>query len=93
MGNMSYCRFQNTSLDFEECVDTFQEMVYEGGKLSREETRAFGRLLESVGNLMEAISNHTGMSYDEVLDNIGGDAGAFAKKILSTIPEPADDES
>lgn len=93
MGNMSYCRFQNTATDFEDCVESFQEMVYEGGKLSREEARAFGRLLESVGDLMEAISNHTGMSYDEVLDSIGGDAGSFAKNILSTIPEPADDES
>ena len=91
MGNMSYCRFQNTSLDFEECVDTFQDMVYEGGKLSPEEARAFGKLLESVGNLMEAISNHTGLGYDEVLDNIGGDAGAFAKKILNDIPEPTDE--
>lgn len=91
MGNMSYCRYQNTAPDFADCVEALQQMIYEGGKLSKEETNAFGNMLGSVGELIETIAKHTGMDHESILDNIGGDAKAFAKQILSTIPEPTDD--
>ncbi len=31
MGNMSYCRFQNTSLDLQDCIDEIEEMWNNNG--------------------------------------------------------------
>ena len=42
MGNMSYCRFQNTVGDLEDCYDA----IMEGGELSSEEESAKDRLIE-----------------------------------------------
>lgn len=43
MSNMSYCRFQNTSGDLEECLDALEE----GASLSSEEHRAATRMFLS----------------------------------------------
>lgn len=39
MGNMSYCRFQNTVIDLQDCYDHSDE------ELSKEEQRAKDRLI------------------------------------------------
>ena len=41
MSNMSYCRFQNTVEDLEDC----QEHIFETEDLSKEEERARARLI------------------------------------------------
>ena len=62
MGNMSYCRFQNTFSDFEDCKDAILGMTSgEGGALEGEELRYAKRLIESafelVGILNEQITD------------------------------------
>ena len=48
MSNMSYCRFQNTSSDLEDCKDALDAVINEGiGKLSHEEVHAAKRLVQS----------------------------------------------
>lgn len=46
MSNMSYCRFQNTLMDLQDCQEVLDEMtVEEAGKLSDEERRAATKLV------------------------------------------------
>ena len=48
MSNMSYCRFQNTSGDLEDCKNALDAVINEGiGKLSHEEVHAAKRLVQS----------------------------------------------
>ena len=37
MGNMSYCRFQNTSHDLQDCIDALENYDGEEDKLSKAE--------------------------------------------------------
>ena len=45
MGNMSYCRFQNTLDDLRDCRDALMEMGDYEKELDEEEARAAKRLL------------------------------------------------
>jgi len=45
MGNMSYCRFQNTLDDLRDCRDALMEMDDYEKELDEEEARAAKRLL------------------------------------------------
>lgn len=43
MSNMSYCRYENTSMDLQDCIDNLEEPQYEGEaykELSDTEKRA-----------------------------------------------------
>jgi hypothetical protein len=61
MANMSYCRFQNTVMDMEDCFNAMYEAVdmEEPMKLSDDEQRAFQRmynLMEDMINMMEEVT-------------------------------------
>ena len=47
MGNMSYCRFQNTAQDLSECVDSLDD------DLSKEEQRARKQLVRLCREIVE----------------------------------------
>lgn len=59
MGNMNYCRWQNTASDLQDCIDVvdehpdFEEYY---ASLSDEERRAFKRLWETAYTFMDEIS-------------------------------------
>lgn len=49
MANMSYCRFQNTVMDLQDCYDSLHEMLDDdemAEDLSSEELRAKKRLIQ-----------------------------------------------
>lgn len=50
MPNMSYCRFQNTVADLEDCI----EAIENGEKLSPEEFQAYEEMVELVQRFNEA---------------------------------------
>lgn len=50
MSNMSYCRFENTAKDLEDCVDALEEVEGDITKLSKSEQRAFHKLLQLADN-------------------------------------------
>jgi hypothetical protein len=61
MANMSYCRFQNTVTDMEDCFNAMYEAVENGEPmdLSNDEQRAFQRmynLMEDMINMMEEVT-------------------------------------
>lgn len=52
MSNMSYCRFQNTSKDFLDCVDALNE-VWDEAELSTEEFEAARTIREKCDEYIE----------------------------------------
>lgn len=48
MANMSYCRFQNTTIDLEECLDVLRDREYEKVSLSKDEYYACENMFDSI---------------------------------------------
>jgi hypothetical protein len=65
MSNMSYCRFQNTSDDLEDCRDALMNRI-EGteGKLSRDELHAAKRLASIAAVLLMALVEAGGIDLE-----------------------------
>ncbi len=55
MSNMSYCRFQNTLRDLQDCAGVMEEGENEIRKLSSEEKRAFVSMMDVCSNMLAAI--------------------------------------
>ena len=54
MSNMSYCRFENTSLDLKDCLDAIREDYYtEDEPISSREAQALQSLLEQAEELID----------------------------------------
>jgi hypothetical protein len=58
MANMSYCRFQNTSNDLEDCADALEELANDPSArpLSEEELAAARRLVRSCRAILELVA-------------------------------------
>ena len=70
MGNMSYCRFQNTLQDMRDCYEALQS----GETLSRDEHSAMEMLVE----ICDRISGEFGMDHSfEMRNNINLDDGSL----------------
>jgi len=71
MSNMSYCRFQNTSNDLQDCIDAIEEMNNNNGRngydepLSNDEQEAFRSMIEMCRTYLEFS--------EELLDTIDND--------------------
>jgi hypothetical protein len=74
MSNMSYCRFQNTDRDLDDCKDALEEMVdgYLGLRgappLSREELAAAKSLVRNCANILNLLAEATGQDVERLLD-------------------------
>lgn len=56
MANMSYCRFRNTSIDFEDCINGLNDIINgEDDALSCDERRAAERIYRMCEEYMEAF--------------------------------------
>jgi len=70
MGNLSYCRFENTAKALQDCIDAVEEMMDNNGKdshgqvLSTSEKVAFEELIE----LCDNYSNYA-QTIQEQIDN------------------------
>ena len=53
MGNMSYCRFENTSRDLQDCIEAIQDHYKQCTDLSRYELRALSDLLEQAEEIID----------------------------------------
>ena len=74
MSNMSYCRFQNTASDLEDCKDALEEMIGDRtGKLSQEELHAAKRLVQTCLDIVRLLDDARMLS-DRILIDID-DAG------------------
>jgi hypothetical protein len=77
MPNMSYCQFENTASDMQQCLDTLAEAVESGmsydqflANLSSDyERRAIPRLAElllSMGEAFEQLHDNEGLSEEQL---------------------------
>lgn len=53
MSSMSYCRFQNTRPDLEDCVEALEEIDFNLSELSKAEARAADALIELCQRVVE----------------------------------------
>jgi len=67
MSNMSYCRFENTSRDFSDCVDALEQIEFGNEEpLSRREHAAAIDLLVKATDMLLAVSLATGVEVDDL---------------------------
>lgn len=58
MSNMSYCRFQNTYRDLEDCLQALEDLLYQnedGSPLSDSETRHARNLIKTAQEIIELV--------------------------------------
>jgi hypothetical protein len=70
MSNMSYCRFENTSGDLQDCINAVGEMIEGGYDLDEYEQRAFQRLIKQAAELLELVGDSVGMEVEELCHKI-----------------------
>jgi hypothetical protein len=67
MANMSYCRFQNTLIDFRDCAATINAMIHEDAEpLSDYELRAAKSLVHEAYELLLEMCDATGLEIDDL---------------------------
>jgi hypothetical protein len=61
MANMSYCRFQNTTMDLEACANAIEESIDSGEPmdLSEEEQGAFERMYNLLQGMQQSMEEAT----------------------------------
>lgn len=58
MSNMSYCRFENTSADLEDCIEAIQEMTVDGfADLNRTEQIALVEMINQCARFIAECEN------------------------------------
>lgn len=48
MANMSYCRFHNTRLDMDDCIEALKRAEWDGEKISKEEVRYCKMMFDTI---------------------------------------------
>ena len=48
MSNMSYCRFNNTKIDMDDCIEAMQNHIYYGETISHSERESARRMFKSI---------------------------------------------
>ena len=73
---MSYCRFQNTSGDLQDCLEVMQELIYNWERLSQKELSAMHNMkliaeefLELYDDLEELKKRHNDEEFIRMLVN------------------------
>ena len=65
MMNMGYCRFENTSLAFDECADAIEEITNGNAPaLSPSETRAAKNLLRQAIDLLQLVAEEAAVEVE-----------------------------
>ena len=64
MANMSYCRYQNTAIDLEDCASAMEEEGY--GDLEFREQMAADRLYEICRRYIQAYEQEIGIENEDI---------------------------
>ena len=65
MANMSYCRFENTANDLQDCLDNLNSQDRDGEPLSKSETEYRKRLIELCQEVVDSAEDIEEDSYVE----------------------------
>lgn len=82
MGNMSYCRFQNTVGDLRDCQGALEELLAGDGKLSREELSAAIRLVETCQEIISEVAGRSEKAQKQI-DEFGAIDDTEVNRILT----------
>jgi len=71
MANMSYCRFQNTAGDLDDCQSAFEGLVNDPDEkpLSREELAAAKRLVKTCAAILNLLAETVDVPVEELLED------------------------
>ena len=71
MSNMSYCRFENTAADFQDCVSVVMESIENGESvdLSRTEQRSAVDLFMQARDIVQEIADVIGKDVEDLHDD------------------------
>lgn len=84
MANMSYCRFQNTIRDLEDCHEALETFFYEDIEtITGEERDHAANLIQTCHQILELVANQTAMSLSEYVDKHGHDPHTAAENIIA----------
>jgi len=84
MGNMSYCRFENTSRDLSDCEEAIENLLYGDEEISDREIDHAARLIETAGRIFEHLANFRGKTTSRFIEELTSsiDSEAFAREVL-----------
>lgn len=89
MSNMSYCRFENTANDLDDCADALEELLNTGvGRLSRSELAAAKRLVAMCANVVQLVVDYGDVDLEEVMED-----ESVAEKVLDEANAYAEEEA
>ena len=91
MSNMSYCRFENTNQDLNDCQSALEELLANGradDKLSERELKAAKKLAATCLDIAMLLAEHAGKDIEEldeedirlVIDNANQEAAQNEKR-------------
>lgn len=92
MSNMSYCRFQNTSSDLQDCINAVGEMIEGGYDLDGYEQAAFKRLVQQAVELLSLVGDAVGMEVEEVCEKIEWDGDSIIEDFRDSCGDAEDRE-
>lgn len=88
MSNMSYCRFQNTVRDLNECHEALEGLFSGEGKLSEDELSAAKRLAETCCDVAKLIvENLDRESFDDLMDS------PYTERKIAEVLDSANDDA
>lgn len=70
MGNMSYCRFENTTRDFDDCSEAIENFLYGDEEISERELSHAARLIEKSIEMLGHLANHEGKGVGEFVTEL-----------------------
>lgn len=84
MTNMSYCRFQNTRMDFSDCKDALEALINgEEAPLSDEELRAAKALAEEAFEFLQLICEGANLVWSRLDEDKLGRAVEFINELAA----------
>lgn len=90
MGNMSYCRFENTVQDLGDCQMALEEMLdCNENQLSRTERNKASELIKMCHNILMLVQEHTGMDSEEFMDKMELNPDRIIDEFLDVVQESA----
>lgn len=70
MANMSYCRFENTTPDLDDCSEAIENFLYGEEEISDRELRHAARLIEKATEMLGHLANHEGKGVGEFVQEL-----------------------
>lgn len=83
MGNMSYCRFENTNPDLDDCVGALEDFLCGDEKINDDELVYAARVVDKCAQAVLSLANFKGQRVgDFITEMVDGDPEEFVKAIL-----------